>query len=338
MTTAGALNLRKLLFFSLFLTPFFWSLPGFSATTELEQLPDSPWIGLSNEEISGLVLSRDGNHLLTVGDNDTNRALYLVEKKQNQRFNLQTYLDFENLEGYKTYRASLNKVDKLVEKDRRHDFEGIARCDDHFFLIDERVRKIIKFSKTSFNELNLDLTIIGELWLGSANAGFEGIAVDCASQHLFIAKERDPRLLIKVDLVTGKIIKQSSVLPRSSRDGQKVINFRSGEGLLQISPDISDLYFYDGFLYILERYTREIVKIDPSTFSELQRVSYFKSEFGLYQSPYPFGLAEGLAVSKDKVFVGLDHNGEFLSEMALAKFGVKGAYPTIFVFKRPKGF
>jgi uncharacterized protein YjiK len=304
---------------------------------ELELTDGSPWFGRGEEELSGLTFDSDGKTLLGVADSDDNRSIYQIVIKDNH-FELTPKVTFDKLPGYASYRQSLSKVTQLLEKDRRHDFEGIARCGSTYYIIDERVRKVIEVRNGKFREFPLHLSTLTNLWSGEANAGFEGIAVNCDDQLLYLAKEREPRLLITVNLKSGDLISYSSKLPRSARDNQRVIDFKTGRGLMKVNEDISDLFFVDGALYVLERYTREIVKLDPKTLKELKRVSYFFSEFGLYQTALPFGLAEGLAIAGNRIYVAIDHNHESLSRKATEKFGVSGERGSIFVFKRPEGF
>ncbi len=117
-----------------------------------------------------------------------------------------------------------------------------------------------------------------------------------------------------------------------------MINPFGGDGLFNIGPDIADLFFLNGFLYVLERNTFEISKIDPSSFKVLARVSYYETEMPLYNSGEPFGLAEALYLTKNEIVIGFDNNATPLSAWSQLKYKVIGNYGSIIYFKRPKGF
>jgi len=281
-------------------------------------------------ELSGMAPSASG--FILISDNDEDTALYGMREIRS-RFLISGTSNLTKLDGF----AELQKKakEKMSAKGGKGwlDLEGIATCGG-----DERIRAVWKSNGKRIEELNLDWTgAVVDPWLGEANAGFEGIAVDCAGQHLYLAKERDPRRLYKFDLKTLKLIKEAD-LPLSDRQGQKVLNWRTGIGLVDLSPDFADLHFYEGFLYVLERNTYEVAKVEATDLKIVSRVSFLESGWSLYDSSEPYGLAESLNIEGKRIIIGYDNGDSALSYATSMKHSVKGVVPTIQIFSRPDGF
>lgn len=293
----------------------------------------------SAHELSGLAATQPGStDLLTVADEAEDHFIYRIKYSDGgKRYRLEPTIDLTKLKGYDVYVKSLKDETRVAEKDRRLDFEGLAVCGTTIYAINERVRQVLVIDKTSLTRAPINFSGYEDLFAGEANAGFEGIAADCESGLLFVAKEREPRRIFTIEIKTWTLIGDYDVT-QSERSGQKVINPWTGNGLLTLSPDFADLTFDGGFLYALERNTYEIAKIDPKAFTVVARVSYLKAEKGLYETGEPFGIAEGLSLTKDEIVIGLDHNGSPISGTAAKRTGIKGDFGSILVFKRPAGF
>jgi hypothetical protein len=294
-------------------------------------------IGTTESEISGMYV--DGNGKVTVvADGSEDNYLYRLIPK-GLRFHLKKDLNFDKLKGADDYKTSLKEVTEVPPNDLRYDIEGITVCGSTHYLINERVRHVLAIEDGKLlKKLPIDFfSDYSDLFKGGSNAGFEGIAADCEGKVLYIAKERDPRVIFKVDMNTWKVLGVKD-FTTSDRTGQKVINFMTGIGLMDIGPDIADLFFQSGYLYALERNTFEIAKIDPRDFSVVARVSYYRSEKDLYQTGEPFGIAESLSITKDDIWVGIDNNKAPLSAVAQKQHQVHGNFPSFMVFKRPAGF
>lgn len=284
----------------------------------------------SGHELSGAALI--GNNLVFVSDETTDSNLLettyaSVFTNKNHtgaaRFALTAGLDLAKLPGF---------------GQRTLDLEGLAYCPDKLYIANEGLREVLQLDLRSRTLVTLPLAIDHKaLAAGGLNAGIEGIAVDCQKNLLFVAKERDPRYLLVFSIETGKLLRQGTP-PASDRGGQKVINPKTGTGLLSIGPDFADLAFDSGYLYALERNTYEIVKLDPKSFAPLARVSYFHYEKSLYDTGAPFGTAEVLVLTDHEILIAFDNNGSPLSTVAYQKYGVSGPYGALMRFKRPQGF
>jgi hypothetical protein len=306
------------------------------AVVRVELKLERAMFGEREFELSGMAPSSSG--FILISDNDDDTALYGMREIRS-RFLISGTSNLTKLEGF----DELNKKakEKMAAKEGKGwlDLEGIATCgSDEMYFANERIRAVWKVTGKRIQELSLDWAgVTVDPWLGEANAGFEGIAVDCAAQHLYLAKERDPRRLYKFDLKTLKLLKEGDI-PLSDRQGQKVINWRTGNGLVDLSPDFADLYFHEGFLYVLERNTYEIAKVEPNEFKMIARVSYLESGWGLYDSSEPYGMAEALNLEGKRIIIGYDNGDSALSHVTSLKYSVKGVVPAIQIFSRPDGF
>lgn len=312
-----------------------------SAAERPELEPEFLTLAKDAKDVSGI--AEIGGTTYLVADGGEDHYLYGTALK-GARFPLKKAVDLSAFAGFKEYVASLAAETKVPEKDRRLDLEGIAACGTTVYAVNERVRHVLVLdtAKKTLARLDADLSGYADLYAGESNAGFEGIAADCAGKTLYVAKERDPRQILVLKLDPGAPAKASlanhfDVAP-SDRAGQQVINPFTGQGLLPINPDFADLFFENGFLFALERNSYEIAKIDVAKQAVVGRVSYLKTERGLYETGEPFGVAESLLLTKDDIRVGFDNNGAPLGVAAGKKAKVAGAFPGFYVYKRPTGF
>jgi len=208
------------------------------------------------------------------------------------------------------------------------DFEGIDFCKDKFYIIDETRNdvyqgelnscRLIKLS-IPWERYNIDRTNWG-------NKGFEGIAWDCEDQLLFLAREREPRRIYQYDVRKNVITEPFAEIINSDKVG----------------VDIADLKYENGALYVLERGQGLVTRIDIKT-KEKRSVSFqhivLSGNHRLYNnSNYVFGMAEALLLTKDQIWIGIDNNGDEVSDYGKT-IGLKaGTQPAIMIFKRPIGF
>jgi len=295
---------------------------------------DRAYFGKTAFELSGITATPGG--IYAVGDGPAEHVLYRFEFQKN-RFHLAPRLNFKTLKGFKEYTQELGGNQTLAVADRRFDTEGVAACGSTFYVVNERVRQVLELKGGVLTALPIDFSKYPELAAGEGNAGLEGIAVDCAQQLMYLAKERDPRRLVTVAMKTWQVLAVNDLTP-SERSGQKVINYKTGQGLQEISTDFADLAFDQGFLYVLERSAYEVAKVDPKTMTVVQRVSYYLTTRHMYDSDEPFAKAEALTLTKDRIVVGEDNNAEPLAQRAQVIYGVKGSHPGLYFFHRPQGF
>lgn len=230
------------------------------------------------------------------------------------------------------YEAELSNSSFIVKNeiplnvDGKLDLEAIDYCDSQFYIANERsgdiYRVSINNSKKTVSTLPLDFESRGYKLTQWKNAGWEGLAMDCDQQKLYLTKERQPRIIFIVDTKTNQIISEFNIPEVDSND-------------------FSDAKFNNGFLYLLERNGNYITKIDPETQSVVSKVTYkhitSHPEGKLYTNS-KYGLAEALLLKDNEIWLALDNNGNTASQHAITTYNMKGTTPVILKFKRPLGF
>lgn len=311
------------------------------------------------DELSGICSSSDrleGAKWLTVVDGETTHPMInRLEAQGDHGLRMKEIADLSTFNGYAAYAEEL--VRSLHAADPRYqkfDFEGIAQCGkNRVYLVNERYRHVLEadLKKKTLRRLPIPFGQIQELQDGGPNAGFEGLAVDCDHDRLYVAKERAPRRIYAINLKTFAIEDRFDV--KVSKRFQAAISEYNGlKPALTIGPDFADLAFRDGYLYALERGAYEIAKIDPGTHQVVARLSFGEialkhpasgaeavSVKRLYDTGEPFGLAEGLVIGRDRILIALDNNEKPLYSDTAAALGATTANGAILLeIKRPKEF
>jgi hypothetical protein len=289
-------------------------------------------ISFSRDNIELSSLFKKGDELLFVGDKLSNRAIYKVISEKGRFYNKEI-VNLSKLKGHNSYFAKallLKHAGKIIHSP--FDLEGITSCGNTFYLANEQVRHILKIDQGKLEKLNINFFPPFKkqgypLAKIARNAGFEGIAIDCKSQTLFIAQERSPRGIIVYDLKNKKIKESILFDNKETKWG---------------SSDFADLHYANGFLYLLERNEHFISKYDLNKKEIVETVSYGKVKNihlrELYDSGERFGLAEGLTITNDQIIIGIDNNKSKISKKGEKSFGLKGKFSSIIYYKRPKGF
>jgi hypothetical protein len=104
------------------------------------------------------------------------------------------------------------------------------------------------------------------------------------------------------------------------------------DGFAVGGPHYSDLAFFGGRLFVLDRNHRAILEVDPESKKVVAEHSYGSIEVmpeHAYKTLYPTGAMEGLAVDKDYFWMITDNNG-----LPRFKFP-RDIRPTLFRCKRP---
>ena len=176
---------------------------------------------------------------------------------------------------------------------KAYDLEGIASDADGIIYVSEESRRIIYRNGKA---LAIDWSPVEKYFRGGPNASFEGVAV--GGGKLWVANERsDPRIIV-VDLTT-LAVEDSFYVPATG--------FAFG------GSHYSDLCWFEGFLYVLDRNHRVILKVNPATQKAVAEYRFgqmeIQEEFA-YQNDYPTGTMEGLAVDAKHFWLITDNNGK----------------------------
>lgn len=216
-----------------------------------------------------------------------------------------------------------------LKKKNRFDFEGLEYFNGLFYVADERDRKVFTIDKSG-NIKDLEIDINGYMNSNNignkeSNSGLEGLTIDPNKKKMYLMKERQESAILVVDMNTNKIEKHF----RISIPGN-------------VEPALTDASFYNGFLYVLVRSHRQILKVNPENGEVLSIYDYRKyeedPEYVYRKVPQWFGSAdedgygvmEGLLVTKDSFYVASDNN------MIPSQSGLFKNKPIMFVFDKPE--
>ena len=264
-----------------------------------------------------------------------------LEQEKNKRFDLSGICQYQGkilVVGDKKYNNYIYRVDtslnsfkiyqeKTLCPDRKIDFEGIDVYKNKLFLINEWFDNVLMLTDScKLKDIHVEWERAGIDNKNWGNKGLEGLAFDEKGNYLYLAKEREPRRIFKIDLKTGII----------SEPFEKVLNNHT------IGYDISDMKYEKGFLYILERSSGTIIRIDVNT-GKTQSYSFqhivYQNGKRLYSNSFPqYGMAEALLLTKDEIWIGLDNNGDPVSDYGKSIGLKEGNNTVILIFKRPEGF
>lgn len=210
------------------------------------------------------------------------------------------------------------------------DFEGLAFCRGRFLIVEEESGTLVEADpRGAASAHDPELAVLHESrsfapsW-GTKGAGLEGVACDERTGEVYVAQERQYRMIYRLDPLTLKATDFFDVPA-----GWESPRFL---GKTPVYPDYADLFFEGGFLYALQRNDRRLLKIDPGrkALVEVAELGYREEDF--YESPEPFGMAEGLHLSRDRIRVVLDNNG------TIRRGEPASAAAMLLEFERPAGF
>jgi hypothetical protein len=193
------------------------------------------------------------------------------------------------------------------------DFEGIT-CDSRqqLYLVSEARATVLRVSpEGTVQWLPLPPQMVTEArqqgLLRHFNAIFEGLAIDPDGQRLWLAAEREQRGLLSLHLgPDGWACDGPCVLLSEGGSEDVPAPMRIG---LSYAKDFSDLAYFKGKLFTLERNAYKMCRRNPNT-AEVERCWSF-AEAGLQPSRRygkPYGLTEALALDEAGAWIGTDNN------------------------------
>ncbi len=261
-------------------------------------------------DASGLLVLTNGD-LLTLNDRGASlfRIEFLPGVKSANLVPVTNCFTVEQLAGF------------APQKHGRYDCEGIGRDDrGRLYICEEDNRWILRFDPATqkVERLEIDWKPVRKYFNSrNANASFEGVAV--GGNRLYVANERDKGRIIVVDVATLRVIDDFTV-------GTK--------RWLTSDVHFSDLSWDDGALYALLREKQVVLKINPENHAILAEYDFSEIEESrefAYHTRSGTGVMEGLAVTKDAIWLATDNNG--LSR----KRYPQDMRPTLFKCGRPEG-
>lgn len=125
------------------------------------------------------------------------------------------------------------------------DYEGIYADDKNIYVADERTRRVIVYSQDSLAFVRQNEVA----YSGGMNLGYEGMTYNPKRKCFVLAIEKSPNWLFEVnnDLVKINEIK------------------------LNLSADVSSIYYYNDFIYILSDEDQMVFRLDPNTYKILNK-------------------------------------------------------------------
>jgi hypothetical protein len=254
---------------------------------------------------SGLVLR--GERLLTVSDKDDTAVYEIVLG-----------------EAAATLRTFVSFTPPAVDPPTL-DLEGITLGSDQALLLASethfRVLRVEPSGNASWMTPSLEAVGHGAGLFQKRNANLEGI-LRLSDGRLLLAAEREPRGLVELPANAEVSGARAWSMPESKYPVPAGRN-----------ADFADLASADGDIYALERSSHLIVRLErtENRWEEREAWSYARTEndprFAYGDSRY--GVAEGLAIDRDHVFLVTDNN-------RLARAGdPNDRRPQLFVFTRP---
>lgn len=223
----------------------------------------------------------------------------------------------------------------------RTDAEGIVYCDGAYFLASEQLRHVFRIEPKTGRTTQHPMAFQQYQRMTAArfrpvarfsisiNAGLEGIACDASRRRLYLIQERQPRMVLVAQM--PKVWKDKQPLVLLEHFDLPSLSLPKRVKGTVLPPDFAGASVADGFLYVLYRNARAIMKVDLKTHTLLATKTYIQLEKGLYKTPRPYGLAEGLAVKGRSIWLIYDNNRR-------RRVKSKDRRPVLVELLRPKGF
>jgi hypothetical protein len=278
----------------------------------LRLLAEHPVEGMRDGNLSGLAIC--GGELYTESDRDDDRIYRLdtrqpVWQAQAQVFDVPTPAPSGLSWGMnvRTWAAGFVRGGTL-------DFEGIS-CDaaGNRYLVSEARAQVLKITPQSEAQwLNISPALVREGraagLLAHFNAIFEGLAINPAGDQLWLAAERSRRGLLKVNLHSGEWTCDGACV-LLSEDGLQARPAAATPSDMPLVIDFSDLAWFNGKLYTLERNAYQVCRRDPKTVV-VERCWSFADAALTPARRYakPYGVAEALVVDAQGAWIGNDNN------------------------------
>jgi uncharacterized protein YjiK len=256
-------------------------------------------------DASGLAWWR--SELLTLNDRDS--ELYRIVFATNHTAELKSTKFFPH--------TAVGKA--ALKPAPRYDAEGLAvDSDGSLYISEESQRSIFRTPPDGrvVERLPIDFAPVRNFFGKDSNASFEGVAV--SPSKLFVANERDSARVIVVDRKSWQVEDSFAVDSDAFAFG---------------GPHYSDLCFWGGRLYILDRNHRAIFEVDVAKKRVLAELSFGQMEVAeefAYRTVYPTGTMEGLAVDENYFWLVTDNNG-----LGRIKYP-KDPRPTLFRCPKPR--
>jgi hypothetical protein len=198
---------------------------------------------------------------------------------------LNPYRNLEKLYGYYSYASS-------IKGSKKFDLEGVTSCSSNgllFYLVNEITGDILKADSKNLSKLDINYEDFPDFRYDVGNDGFMGVTADCANQKLYVAKQKNPNIVFVVDLNAKRVVNSFDLSTGSDAE-----------------DDISDLFFKDNKLYVLQKNVTSIAVVNPNKTSNFIEKRYDYSVMSSFAKTGDDGIAEGIVVQNGSAFLFLD--------------------------------
>ncbi|MBF8741163.1 esterase-like activity of phytase family protein [Pseudomonas guariconensis] len=278
---------------------------------ELKLGAEYPVEGMRGGNLSGLAWCRGA--LWTVSDRDDDRIYRLDQKGEVWRAQPLTFTPPPVPQSGLPWGLRSRNWAVSYIRGGELDFEGIT-CDQagNFYLVSEAHAAVLQVPVEGEPEwLHIDPSMVRQArasgMLLHFNALFEGLAINPAGDRLWLAAERERRGLVAIE-------RQQSVW----KCGRRCVLLSEAGVEMQppqmpepqaMSRDFSDLAWYEGKLFTLERNAYRICRRDTDS-GKVERCWSFAADALVDERRYdqPYGLAEALVIDASGAWIGLDNN------------------------------
>ncbi|ALS14255.1 TPA: esterase-like activity of phytase family protein [Pseudomonas aeruginosa] len=212
------------------------------------------------------------------------------------------------------------------------DFEGIA-CDaaGNRYLVSEAHAAVLQLPVSGApNWLRLPPGLLPQArasgMLMNFNALFEGIAVDPEGKRLWLAAERERRGLLVAHRDNSAWRCEGSCVLLA--EGGKIEPPPELGSARKLPKDFSDLAFYRGKLFTLERLAHQICRRDLAQ-AKVERCWSFASAVLAPERRYelPYGVAEALSLDDKGAWLGIDNGDHARADGDVRPFVLRFAAP-----------
>src|SRR3989338_1594931 len=235
-------------------------------------------------------------------------------------------------------------VDVQVAGDQKFELSGLAVRNGQLFGVNDKndpflYRIATRGSQSAAERVSEIKPLSPEITCDGKPLDLEGLVPDGKKGFIVINEAcSKARKIYEYDLASGKLLRAFDIpSPIGNPDGSPIMipNTNPQGKPWTYGPTAADAYVESHFLYLLERESASILKIDLSkeTPQLVDFVSYARNNVdNLYDTGEPFGLAEGLTMDGAHLYLATDNNSK------PTKRDPKDTRSRLFIFKRPKGF
>ena len=288
------------------------ALPGLAGDwPELKMTAEHPIDGMRGGNLSGLAFCRGA--LWGVSDRDDDRIYRFDQQSATWRAQALVFTAPPVPESGLPWGLKSRNWAASYIRGGALDFEGIT-CDqaNNLYLVSEAHAAVLQLPPEGEPDwLKIDPAMVRQArasgMLLNFNALFEGLAINPAGDRLWLAAERERRGLVAVQRQQSVwTCERSCVLLSEAGVEMQPPQMPEARAL---SRDFSDLAWFEGKLFTLERNAYRICRRDADS-GEVERCWSFAAEAlePMRRYDQPFGLAEALVIDGKGAWVGLDNN------------------------------